>query len=133
MEDPESTRRILVVEDDREMRTLLASVLRRAGHHVLEAPSGEDALRMLLTQARMGKHCDLLVTDWHLPELNGVQLGRALQALPPPPAIILVTAFADADAVAHPERLGVNCVLSKPFEMRELLEAVERCVLSEAG
>ena len=126
MQDPAAARRILVVEDDREMRTLVASVLRRAGHHVLEAPNGAVALRMLKTQARMGRGCDLLVTDWRLPELDGVQLGRALQAVAPAPSIILVTAFADAGAVAHPETLGVDCVLSKPFAMDELLAAVER-------
>jgi DNA-binding response OmpR family regulator len=121
---------ILLVEDDEEMRRVLARALRRDGYGVVEARDGSEALEQLGTvildrrRRRTGGPA-LLITDVRLPGFSGLEIleGMRLAALPLP--AILITAFGDAETHADAYRLGATYVLDKPFDVDELRAAVQ--------
>jgi DNA-binding response OmpR family regulator len=109
---------ILVVEDDRLNRELINKVLRQEGHNVLQAGDGAIALEML-----QALPCDLVITDFVMPKLNGVKFVEQLLTLQPQMPIILITGCLSAvsgtiivDKVAE--------VLAKPFELGVLRSTV---------
>jgi CheY-like chemotaxis protein len=109
--------RILVVEDERNIRFLVVSILRQQKHEVIEAVNGVDALRCLEEHGNF----DLIVTDILMPEMDGVQLTEAVrQEFPDLP--ILVVAASQDPAKAALER-GANYFLPKPFSYSKFISA----------
>src|SRR5690606_23121552 len=107
--------RILVVDDQKNMRTTTGLLLRQAGHEVLEAESGEEALRLLEDSA-----FDLLLTDLRMEPMDGMELlARALQ-VQPDLQVIVMTAYGSIDSAVEAVRLGAADYLSKPFKNGEL-------------
>lgn len=111
---------ILVVDDDPHLREALAQILEHEGHRVLTAGDGPTALAMTREHAP-----GLLVVDDAMPGMDGeTVLGELRRLLPDaPPAIFLSAA---ADALMRVRARGVGIGLEKPFNVRELLVAVER-------
>lgn len=105
---------VLVVDDLPEMRSVVARSLARAGLRTLEAADGLEALAVLEREP-----CALVVTDWGMPRMDGLQLVRALEARGGPKAIVVTGQVEELD---HP---GVP-VLRKPFRPKELLDLVLR-------
>lgn len=114
-------RRILLADDDAEMRRLLASVLRGAGYRVEEADDG-DALRARL--AALHGELDLLVTDVQMPGWTGLQALEWTKRNAPDVEVILITAFGDRDLHARAAALGARAVLDKPFDLITLKQVV---------
>jgi two-component system, NtrC family, response regulator PilR len=114
--------RILVVDDERSMRELLAIVLKREGYEVLLAPDGKTALAALERGA-----VDLLVSDIKMPDMTGLDLLRAAKGADPSMEAIMMTAFASQETAIEALRLGARDYLIKPFDVDELkLKARER-------
>ena len=110
---------ILLVEDNKDIRELIGMMLGDEGLHVIEAGSGQQAL----THAR-GAFPDLVITDWTLPDLSGVDLVRRLRAAVQPRTPILVLSGAlDARAAVD---VGATAYLPKPFEPDELIGCIRR-------
>jgi DNA-binding response OmpR family regulator len=114
---------ILVVEDDTRIARVVERALTDAGHRVVVAYDGVEGL----THAERGLH-DLIVLDWMLPEMDGVQVARELRRLKVRTPILMLTA---RDAV--PDRVkgldaGVDDYLTKPFALEELLARVRALV-----
>jgi CheY-like chemotaxis protein len=119
--------RILVAEDDVEMRSLVASVLRKGGYQVLEAESGPDLLaraRWSLQNGGSQARIDLVISDVRMPGCSGLEALSLLRHLGFEAPIIVVTAFGDAETHAGAARLGAKAVLDKPFDLEELRRAV---------
>lgn len=114
-------RRILLADDDAEMRRLLASVLRAAGYRVEEADDGDD-LRARL--ASLDGDLDLLVTDVQMPGWTGLQALEWMKRNNPGVEVILITAFGDPDLHARAAALGARAVLDKPFDLMTLKQVV---------
>jgi len=95
------TSRVLVVDDERSMRELLAIVLKRDGHEVLVAEDGRAALEILRRQ-----RVDILITDIRMPEMNGVDVLREAKQIDPAIISIVMTAFASTDTAVEALRLG---------------------------
>ena len=112
---PASTARVLVVDDERSMRELLAIVLKREGYDVLLAESGKMAIAAL---ERGG--VDLLVSDIRMPDMTGIEVLRAAKALDPALEAIMVTAFASQETAIEALRLGACDYVIKPFDVDEL-------------
>lgn len=113
-------RKILVVEDDRDIARLLDMHLRDAGHAVTVAGDGVSGLRTASEQ-----RFDLIVLDLILPGLDGLELCRKLRARPDYTPILMLTArSADIDRILGLE-VGADDYLSKPFNIRELLARVK--------
>lgn len=119
--------RILVVDDQKNMRTTTGLLLRQAGHEVQEAASGEEALRLL-----EGSNFDLLLTDLRMEPMSGTELlARALQ-IQPGLQVIVMTAFGSIDSAVEAMRLGATDYLSKPFKSGELEVRVAKALENRA-
>ena len=120
---------ILAVDDSVTMRQLLAHVLRAAGHEVVEARDGLQAL----DQARE-RAFDLVITDHHMPGMDGLALTRALRAeaayrqVP----ILVLTTESDPALKADGRAAGATGWLQKPFDPARLIEVIEK-VAAGAG
>src|SRR6266508_5922017 len=104
--------RILVVDDERSMRELLAIVLRREGYEVLLAENGRGAIDLLAREP-----VDLLISDIKMPDLSGVDVLRAAKEADPDILGIMITAFASTETAVEAMRLGACDYLSKPFDI----------------
>src|SRR5262245_36099008 len=118
---------ILLVEDEEQVRLLAARILRDHGYTVLEAATGDAALR--IGQAHSGR-LDLLLADVMLPEIGGVELAGRLTAARPGFKTLFVSGYPE-QALVHQGRLALDAtVLHKPFAAAALLRAV-RAALDE--
>ncbi len=115
--------RILIADDDENLRSTLRRLLKRAGHEVMEAPDGKVALQMHGTQ-----QADIVITDIIMPEKEGLETIRELKHDYPATKIIAVS----GGGVGTPDNylllaaaLGADCTLTKPFSSQKLLSAID--------
>jgi DNA-binding NarL/FixJ family response regulator len=115
--------RVLIVDDQREVSRLLKSALEtiEQGLLVAEAPSGEEAM----LEASRTK-VDLLVADFRLPGITGVELMKKMKARNPDMKVILITGVTDPRAREEISRAGADGHFTKPVPMADFLDAVER-------
>jgi two-component system cell cycle response regulator CpdR len=115
--------KILLAEDDDDMRRFLVRALEKAGHDVTSFAEGASAYEEV-KQATF----DLLLTDIVMPEMDGIELARRAAELDPSLKIMFITGFA-AVALNPDSRAPKDAkVLSKPFHLRDLVAEVERMV-----
>ncbi len=114
-------RRVLVVDDEREIRTVLRAYLEAEGHVVLEAATGAEALRRAL--ATDGSAPDLVLLDIGLPDLDGLDVLRTLRRSSDV-YVILVTARAEETDTLIGLSTGADDYVSKPFSPREVVARV---------
>jgi two-component system response regulator PilR (NtrC family) len=107
--------RILVVDDERSMRELLAIVLGREGYEVVVADNGRQALAELERRP-----VDLLISDIHMPDMTGLDVLRTAKSANADLAGIMVTAFASTDTAIEALRMGAYDYIHKPFNVDEL-------------
>lgn len=113
--------RILLAEDDEDMRRFLVRALEKAGHAVISFGEGLSAFEEV-KQASF----DLLLTDIVMPEMDGIELARRAAELDPALKIMFITGFA-AVALNPDSRAPKDAkVLSKPFHLKDLVAEVER-------
>lgn len=113
---------ILIVDDDVDIRTFIATALRGAGHHVMEASDGREGLRILGSQP-----LQLVITDLLMPEMDGLELLRTLRKTFPTLPAIAVSGGSPHSSIylSTANHLGAVRILHKPFLLTSLLEAVE--------
>jgi two-component system, cell cycle response regulator CpdR len=119
-------RRIVVAEDDTEMRRLVAEALRKDGHHVLEVADGAgllDVLTRVTGADSTDQAFDLVVSDDRMPVRGGLDVLEQLATAQLRPPFIVMTAFANEDTRRRTERLGGK-LLEKPLMLSALREAV---------
>ncbi len=113
---------ILVVEDDHDVREVALAVLEGAGYRVIEAASGDEAYRLLLSDPDM--QIDVLFTDVVMPgRLDGIDLAHAARTLRPRLHILYATGFANLVRANRDADLQ-GPVLRKPYRPRELRRAI---------
>jgi CheY-like chemotaxis protein len=108
---------ILVVDDEPEVRRVLAETLSELGHEVSAAADGEEALALL-----EGRRFDLLLLDFAMPGLNGAQVAEAARRLRPDQKLAFVTGYADTAAIQA--AAGDAPILRKPFRSGEVAQIV---------
>ncbi len=123
---------VLVVDDDRSMLRLVEEVLRRAGDYDLTlAETGLEGLDAIQEKASNGGRFGALVSDMRLPDISGEELLRRAKSVDPTLPVIVITAYKTNDNVLRCLEHGACDYITKPFDVRELIEAVERaCVRS---
>ena len=119
--------RILLAEDDEHLRPFLARSLENAGHEVLAFSDGEDALPVLGTG-----QVDILISDIVMPGMNGIELARLAKEKEPDLPVIFITGFSAVAMEALETVNGVSKVLSKPFHLNSLVDAVQNALLDKA-
>ncbi len=117
-------RRIVLAEDDGEMRRLLAQALTRDGYDVVEVPDGSQLVSNIVDSLRDGRPVDLVVSDVRMPGLGGFEAVAWLRELGCRAPVILITAFGDRSVHAEGVRVGAVRVLDKPFELDQLRQLV---------
>jgi len=118
-----SAMKVLVVDDQLTIRQLVRTSLQQlAITEVTEAHDGEDGLRKLLSNP-----ATLVITDFNMPNLDGLGLLRAIRSHPPlrSTAVIMLTGRADKDLVQRAVQFGVNNYLVKPFTVATLKQKIE--------
>jgi signal transduction histidine kinase len=118
-------KRVLVVDDDARVKKLLVDFLVKEGHSVISASSGEEALRILESEGER----DLLVTDFMMPGMSGLELAEAARSLHPEIALVVVSGFCGDAPTGELARLGARLV-AKPFLAEELRSAVAAALQS---
>ncbi len=116
---PNGSTRILLVDDEQSIQTLLSYPLRKDGYHVTSAHDGREALERF-DEARF----DLVILDLMLPKLDGVQVCRELRSRSQVPIIMLTAKGSETDKVAGLE-VGADDYITKPFSMREFRSRVK--------
>ncbi|MBZ2168620.1 response regulator transcription factor [Marinobacter sp. F4216] len=111
--------RVLLVEDDEELRSLLARYLSNQGFTVREAANGNDGLAL----AR-GQNCDLVVLDIMLPDINGLEVLRELRADTHLPVVLLTARGDETDRIVGFE-VGADDYIPKPCNPRELVARLQ--------
>ena len=122
--------KVLIADDDATTRRLLQSYLEKWGHHVTAATTGAEAFELF----ERGDY-SIVVTDWSMPEMDGVELITRIRSLPRAAYvyIVLVTARAQAEDVVQGIEAGADDFVTKPFdrdELRARMRAGERIVAS---
>jgi two-component system, cell cycle sensor histidine kinase and response regulator CckA len=112
--------RVLVVDDQREIRDVVDRVLRAAGYESTLAASGPDALELL----EAGVATDLLLTDLRMPDMNGDELARHACQLRPDLKVLYLTGYADDLFTAGPTLRDNEAFVEKPVTPTGLEEAV---------
>lgn len=112
--------RVLVVDDDLDMREALSWSLLRAGYDVVTADGGASAL----SAAREGAFA-VVVSDYRMPGMDGCETITALKLLHPAMRAIIATGYSSPTYEAECRARGADRVLRKPFDFAELLQAVE--------
>ena len=119
-------KKILLIEDDREISTTIHGVLQAAGYDVTVANNGMEG------QTALKASCpDLVITDMMMPRMGGFPTLEFIKEMENPPRVIMITANEGGRHKAYAEMLGVDEYLRKPFSMDLLLDAISR-VLSPA-
>ena len=110
--------RILIVDDDLQFRRTLRLALDACGYLVCSAGGGKEALDTAAVNTP-----DLIVLDWHLPDMDGIQTCQALRAHSDVPVLMISADRSNQKQVAL--NAGANAYLAKPFSVNELLAFIE--------
>ena len=113
--------KILAVDDDIVSVTILKNFLQKAGYNVTTAIDGESAIELVKQ-----KEFDIVITDFNMPGMNGIELTKEILKFIPSAVIILITAYISVKAALESIKLGAFDYLTKPIDKDELLIAVER-------
>ena len=114
---------VLVLEDNQSIRSFVRMVLEGRGFKVIEAAAGWKALQLAEAWPP-----DVMLLDWQLPDITGLDVLRALRAGKIQAPAILMTAYGSEELAMIALRLGVRDYLQKPFESDDLLQAIERAL-----
>jgi DNA-binding NtrC family response regulator len=124
--------RILIADDERNIRRNLAMVLETAGYEVDAAADGEEALR----KSKEGVY-DIAFLDIEMPKLDGLALLRQIKGLKPRTAVVIVTAYGTVSRAVEAMKLGAVDLIEKPYEPEAILllcqEILQRRTLAAGG
>ena len=134
MDIPRSTRslrgRVMVVEDEEQVRKPIRLNLSKAGYDVIEVTDGAQAIAVL--QADHGLSIDTILCDIRMPKINGLEAIRHFRAHYPALPVVVLTGYPDVELAATLMKQGVLDYLVKPVTREELLAVIERCVEERA-
>ena len=107
--------RLLIVDDDEQMRRTLVNRFERQGMAVLDAGSGEEAL-----ERAARSRCDVAILDLHLPGIGGIELLSRLKEKQPDLEVLMLTAHSSVETAVLAMKRGAYDYLTKPFRFQEL-------------
>src|SRR5436190_11930791 len=113
--------RLLIAEDDADMRDLLQEVLEEAGHETVVAVNGRAALTTIQHQS---EPLDLVITDVQMPNAKADEILRAVRQYRPEAPVIVITAFGSVEQAVELVKAGAFQYITKPFDTGDLLQTV---------
>lgn len=123
------TTRILIVDDIQSLQDLLRAYLRRLGFSVIsEAPDGQEALKMLLDAQDRNQPYGLVISDWNMPNMDGIELLKSVREIPEWKNLpfLLLTTESEKDKVMSAVMAGVSNYIVKPVEESILKEKLTK-------
>lgn len=106
---------LLIVDDEQSYRQLLTLVFQGDGHNIRTAVNGREALTMLAESP-----ADIIISDVKMPDMDGIEMLRAVRETQPDLGVILMTAFASVETAREAFKLGADDFIQKPFDVEEL-------------
>ena len=126
-------RRVLVVDDHDDARTIIGDMLGSISFDVTTAASGPEALAELTRAAAVKRPYDMVFLDWQMPEMDGIETAREIRrvALDQPPLVLMITAHDRDEALQAARQAGIGEVLSKPVTPSLLFDTAVRLLRGE--
>jgi len=121
---------ILLVEDERSVRSTVRRLLERHGYRVLEAANGQDALNLVTT--RSGE-IDLVLSDMVMPGMGGTELAGRLRTLSPRVPVLLMTGYTEEAITRTGGRPLDEQIIEKPFTLHTMLEKVSLALATKSS
>ncbi|MCL4236263.1 MAG: response regulator, partial [Deltaproteobacteria bacterium] len=118
---------VLIVDDEKNMRRVIAAHLEREGFDCLEAESGERAVEVLAQESP-----DCVLTDLKMPGMDGMELLRHLSVTRAGTPVVMLTAHGTVQTAVEAMKVGAFDYLTKPFDKSELVSIVQKAVRSHA-
>lgn len=115
--------RILIIDDDTQLRQSFEKLLTEEGHAVETAPTGEAGVKAVRESV-----LDLVITDVRLPGMNGLETFEAIRKIEPKLPVIVMTAFGTTETAIEATKLGAFDYLLKPFEIPDVLAVIEQAL-----
>ena len=116
-------KKILIIDDDRDMRTGVTDLLKEEGYNVFSAVNGREGI------AFAGEnHCDLVLLDKNMPDMDGMQVLEEIKKIDNKLPIIILTGFSDIKTAVQAMKLGAFDYLTKPFENEEICLVVKKAI-----
>ncbi len=116
--------RVLVVDDERNIRTVLRAMLQRAGFETVQAQDGQAALAIWEKEGPF----DAVITDLKMPHIDGMELLRRLSAMQPEVSVVMITAHGSVGSAVEAVKLGAFDYIEKPFDKDHLLATLDKAV-----
>ncbi len=125
----ESTRRkILVIDDERELLTLMTDLLVDEGYQVRTAANGSDGIRL-----NERENPDLIILDLRMPEMDGIETLRRIRKKDDKVKVVILTGYGSPDTIRAAADLDVSEYLSKPFENDQLVRIIGEMLGYQTG
>ena len=116
-------KKVLIVDDDVELRSTLSEILKGAGYYIDEAPSGKEAIEKITA-----KDFDIAFLDLMMPKMSGIDVLKAIKKIKPKIRVIMITAFATVENAVDAIKKGASDYISKPFRIDDLLTTIRRVI-----
>jgi two-component system, cell cycle sensor histidine kinase and response regulator CckA len=121
------TGRILVMDDEESVRSLLSRMLESFGYSVVSRENGKQALASFVQETSTNGHFAAVILDLTVPgELGGRGVAEEIRKMDKEVPLFVASGYADDPVMANPGQYGINASLRKPFTMAELIEMLER-------
>jgi DNA-binding response OmpR family regulator len=117
---------MLIVEDERETRSLISDILEEEGFLVDRAHEGESAIKKIKR-----KKYDFMILDYKLPGISGLEVLEEANKIRPKLRVIMISAYGNDYVKAKAKELGAFCFLDKPIAIKELLQSVKERLADE--
>lgn len=125
---PHQSNPVLIVDDELSMRQFLSILLKKEGHEVEQAASGDEAITLL----ESGRRYSLVLTDLKMPGRSGLEVLQRAKALDPACQVVIMTAFATAETALEAIREGAYDYMIKPFKLEQAQAVIRRALEKHA-
>jgi DNA-binding NtrC family response regulator len=116
---------ILIVDDDPGILNSFEISLASQGYQAMLAKNGQQALKIIKSSIKSTKPLKLMVTDFLMPGMNGIELILSARKIKPDLEFVLITAYGNHDVKQEASKLGIGRYIEKPFTPESLLKVVE--------
>lgn len=125
--EQQTSRKILVVDDDQDFRWAMGNVLQAAGYRVIQAQDGKEAMSLLEKDIP-----DLVLLDYRMPGQNGLHVARDMKHRVPALPILIITAYAEVASAVEAMKMGVYDYVTKPVDNNDLVFTIKRALENQA-
>ncbi|MCG8609658.1 MAG: response regulator, partial [Pseudomonadales bacterium] len=125
--------KILVVDDNEISRVVLAGMLNHYNARIVQAKSGEEAIKLVKAHYDHGAAFDLVIMDWKMPVMDGIEAAKIIKqdsSMVNTPAVLMVSAYDKDEARALSESVGIDGFMEKPVSQATLVDIISRCLSS---